>query len=264
MHADAAPAAAASAAGAMLAVVAGDSHCLAFDGASNPRHPGLVVRTGFCSAPEGFFTRTAARPDAAGVPRAIPLLRDAVAGALDAVAAPPASRLVVLALAGADSIVETMDTLWQRYDFALPEHPRLFDHARERVPAAVVAGWIDRDLAMVLPAVADLAAAGLGPLAVLPPPPPHRADAALTAYLRGVGIDRFIAPFAVRAKVAWLYREGLRRICADAGISFVDSWSFAADELALKPAYEHDGFHANRAFAEACVPLIAAAVSAQG
>jgi len=165
---------------------------------------------------------------------------------------------LVLSLGGSDCIAESMNPSWRDHDFHLPELPDLTDRRRHCIPLALVQEWVADDLRPIARALRLFQERADATLSLLIQPPPHRSDEACRSHLAGRGIDVFIAPFAIRAKLAWLYRRELQVLCAGAGIAAIDPWPALEEDHALMAPFELDGFHIAPSGVAAVVPLILA------
>lgn len=243
-------------------VVAGDSHCIAYDRIQFVRGSvEIKCRSAFCSTPDGFFASNIAFDRGSGNHELnadlIETLR--LAGVWPSQAhsrqkeEPPT---LALSIGGSDVFVEAINDTWRDYDFYLPSAPDLTDRSRRCLQLDLVKDWIDHRLHPLGPALECLRAAGFCDISVLPPPPPHRSDDLRRAHLVDRGVDAFVAPFNVFAKISLLYRDGIRRIARAQKVNFFDTWAVAAEGYTLRPEYELDGFHANQDFARAVLPLL--------
>lgn len=241
-------------------IVAGDSHCLAYEGVVVETEAGEIhFHAAFASSPDGFFARSLVQEGGRGLV-AHPALVAALDDRLKRLGA-TADCAVVLTLAGPDFIVETMNPVWRDYDFHLAPLAAFSDRLRRCIPLSLVSKWIGEDLQRIGDLLRMPLASGRRAAAVLLMPPPHRKDQDCLDHLAGRSIDGSIAPFVTRAKIAELYRQEIRRACYEGGIALIDSWSAIADDHALKAEFEMDGFHVSPACVAVVAPIVVAALS---
>lgn len=237
-------------------IVAGDSHCLAYDGLDVEFSGGhATFKSAFCSSPEGLRAFNLATPGPDKGLALNPNLVSAIEVAANA-CSPDVAPLVLLTFGGVDAIVEMTNPDWQDFDIWLPEEPDLVDRDRNCLQYELFASWICRDFAHVAAGLQALEREIEGRLNVLSPPPPHRDNADLVKSYESRGIDAVFAAPLTRWKLARIINQKVAEVYADVDIQFIDTWSLTSSGRYLDQIYELDGFHGNKDYAWCCVERI--------
>ncbi|MFZ5706078.1 MAG: hypothetical protein ACOY5R_12560 [Pseudomonadota bacterium] len=132
-----------------------------------------------------------------------------------------------------------------RCDFILPDDPGYgVDKTKNMLAHAEV---VDHVLALLTPflqTVEQLQAAGFGRLMIHCLPPRTADDE------RAARWTRFVFSAAVRTKITIVANRLLEEFCLHAGIAFIDTWPELTEGGYLKPEFDLDGCHVNRAAAQ--------------
>ncbi len=132
-----------------------------------------------------------------------------------------------------------------RCDFILPDDPGYgVDKSKTMLAHAEV---VDHVLALLTPflqTVEQLQAAGFGRLMIHCLPPRTADDE------RAARWTRFVFSAAVRAKITVVANRLLEEFCSHADIAFIDTWPELTEGGYLKPEFDLDGCHVNRAAAQ--------------
>lgn len=238
--------------------IAGDSHCLAFDGIEIVEGTSKTrFRSAFCSSAQGLGVTNLAEGDTLHGTTINADLRIA----LDKVGLSPISQdstddsqihegiRYFLVIGGVDAIVEATHPDWQTYDIMLPSMVTLFDENRLCFPFGLYAQRLRHGMRNFSAGLLALRRQ-YGPFGVLTPPPPHADNRQLIDHYESRGVDALFAASDTRWKLARFVLDEIERCCADLGLPFVDTWPHTASDRFLDPAFEMDGFHGNRAYAE--------------
>lgn len=241
-------------------VVAGDSHCLAFDGLEiEDRKLRARFQSAFCSSPTGLRASNIATPDEGGSPVLDGVLTAALDQAYEKAAhqgGPDRGDIdILLSLGGVDTIVEWGSPDWHEYDVIVPDFPDIFDPDKNCLPHDLLQEWLDRDFHHVSAAFVLLNDRCEGQFAVLAPPPPHADNQSLADHCKARGIETEYPDVVLRAKLAWMIKQKIAAACTSARIRFIDTWTFAAQDRTLRREFELDGFHANQHYAERAAKL---------
>lgn len=233
-------------------IVAGDSHCLAFDNMSLP-HDGrtVVFRSAFCSSPEGLRASNLAQVGDAGSAEINSVLAAMLKDA-DIFQQRPNGKApaVLLTLGGIDTIEEAQNSDWQTFDILAADHPDLVDRNLKCFPSSLHKARLDAAFANLAEGLAILKSQIPGPFAVISMPPPHAENTLLDEHCRARGMTVDFAPPLTRWKITHITKQKIISACDTAGVTYIDTWPETSEARFLASAYELDGFHGNRDYAE--------------
>ncbi|MBX3564888.1 MAG: hypothetical protein KF730_09970 [Sphingomonas sp.] len=144
--------------------------------------------------------------------------------------------------------------LGNAYDFVLPDDPHFgIDAAKQSMAHADIHAHIAACLAPFLDAVRMLQGVGFSRMMIHCLPPRTPDAQAASNWTGGAIID---AP--IRAKLTLLANRLLADFCAETAIPFIDTWPELTEAGLLRPEFELDGCHVNRASALVSLDKIAA------
>lgn len=125
------------------------------------------------------------------------------------------------------------------YDFELPgDECYGADHTRPPVPHGTVLAQLEKLLAPFGVGLRQLKGAGFSRMMVHCIPPRSADDSTASRWMS--------APKAVRAKMTVMANRILARLCAEADIPFIDTWTELTRDGYLLPEYDIDGMHLSR------------------